>query len=98
HTAWQTLTDAVEAIPAGSWTSYGELARLIGSHPVPRGDLPRADGPCRTLIVCSRREAPSLRPSGGPHTAWQTLTDAVEAIPAGSWTSYGELARLIGSH
>ena len=37
HTAWQTLTDAVEAIPAGSWTSYGELARLIGSHPVPVG-------------------------------------------------------------
>ena len=37
HTAWQTLTDAVEAIPDGSWTSYGELARLIGSHPVPVG-------------------------------------------------------------
>ncbi|WP_216442079.1 GmrSD restriction endonuclease domain-containing protein, partial [Arcanobacterium phocae] len=37
HTAWQTLSDAVEAIPAGSWTSYGELARLIGSHPVPVG-------------------------------------------------------------
>ena len=37
HTAWQTLTDAVAAIPDGSWTSYGELARLIGSHPVPVG-------------------------------------------------------------
>lgn len=37
HTAWQTLQDAVAAIPEGAWTSYGELARLIGSHAVPVG-------------------------------------------------------------
>ncbi|RKX00276.1 hypothetical protein D9C01_12685, partial [Corynebacterium diphtheriae] len=62
HTAWQTLTDAVEAIPDGSWTSYGELARLIGSHPVPVGTYRRTDGVPHAL-VCSRRVAPSLRPS-----------------------------------
>ncbi|BCJ37148.1 hypothetical protein Athai_46510 [Actinocatenispora thailandica] len=34
---WKALHQALAAIPAGSWTSYGDLAELIGSHPVPVG-------------------------------------------------------------
>lgn len=34
---WQLLERAVLEIPPGRWTSYGDLAALIGSHPVPVG-------------------------------------------------------------
>ena len=35
--AWDILEAAVAALPAGSWTSYLDLAALIGSHQVPVG-------------------------------------------------------------
>lgn len=35
--AWDMLEAAVAALPAGSWTSYLDLAALIGSHQVPVG-------------------------------------------------------------
>lgn len=35
--AWDVLEAAVAALPAGSWTSYLDLAALIGSHQVPVG-------------------------------------------------------------
>ena len=35
--AWDVLEAAVAALPAGSWTSYKDLAALIGSHQVPVG-------------------------------------------------------------
>ncbi len=34
---WSLLRQACAAIPAGAWTTYGDLAELIGSHPVPVG-------------------------------------------------------------
>jgi alkylated DNA nucleotide flippase Atl1 len=34
---WSRLHRALAALPAGSWTTYGDLAALIGSHPVPVG-------------------------------------------------------------
>lgn len=34
---WSLLRRACTAIPAGTWTTYGDLAELIGSHPVPVG-------------------------------------------------------------
>ena len=57
--AWDVLEAAVAALPAGSWTSYLDLAALIGSHQVPVGqrvanhELPNAhrvrksSGACR---------------------------------------------------
>lgn len=30
---WSMLHQALAALPAGSWTTYGDLAELIGSHP-----------------------------------------------------------------
>jgi alkylated DNA nucleotide flippase Atl1 len=37
NVAWNLMNKALAEIPAGSWTSYGDLAALIGSHPVPVG-------------------------------------------------------------
>ncbi|WP_410630817.1 DUF1524 domain-containing protein [Amycolatopsis sp. cmx-4-83] len=35
--AWDVIDQTLAALPAGSWTTYGDLAALIGSHPVPVG-------------------------------------------------------------
>jgi alkylated DNA nucleotide flippase Atl1 len=34
---WELLHQALAAFPAGAWTSYSDLAELVGSHPVPVG-------------------------------------------------------------
>lgn len=34
---WSLLHRACAALPPGAWTTYGDLAELIGSHPVPVG-------------------------------------------------------------
>ena len=34
---WDLMNQALAALPTGSWTSYGDLAALIGSHAVPVG-------------------------------------------------------------
>lgn len=34
---WDVMDRALAELPAGSWTTYGDLAALIGSHPVPVG-------------------------------------------------------------
>jgi alkylated DNA nucleotide flippase Atl1 len=34
---WSLLRQACATIPSGAWTSYGEIAEAIGSHPVPVG-------------------------------------------------------------
>lgn len=47
--AWGRVTDVLAAIPRGRWTSYGAVAAIVGTHPVPLGvhlanteDLPHA--------------------------------------------------------
>ncbi len=35
--AWETMATALAETPAGSWTTYGDLAALIGTHPVAVG-------------------------------------------------------------
>jgi alkylated DNA nucleotide flippase Atl1 len=34
---WTALAKVLAEIPAGSWTTYGDLAAVIGTHPVPLG-------------------------------------------------------------
>ena len=34
---WPLLRTACASLPTGTWTTYGDLAELIGSHPVPVG-------------------------------------------------------------
>ncbi|GHF01274.1 hypothetical protein GCM10017786_37880 [Amycolatopsis deserti] len=36
-TAWDVMNRALAELPAGSWTTYGDLAALIGTHPVAVG-------------------------------------------------------------
>ncbi|WUH92661.1 DUF262 domain-containing protein [Streptomyces sp. NBC_00433] len=36
-TGWKELRAALLAMPAGTWTTYGDLAALIGTHAVPVG-------------------------------------------------------------
>lgn len=35
--AWGLMDRALAELPAGTWTTYGAVAQLIGSHPVPVG-------------------------------------------------------------
>ncbi|MFJ8861278.1 DUF262 domain-containing protein [Streptomyces sp. NPDC102451] len=35
--SWTELRAALVAMPSGTWTAYGDVAELIGSHPVPVG-------------------------------------------------------------
>lgn len=35
---WSLVHQAIMAIPAGRWSSYGDVAALIGTHPVPLGN------------------------------------------------------------
>src|SRR5690625_3045982 len=37
HAAWGLMNRALAELPAGTWTTYSEVARLIGSHQVPVG-------------------------------------------------------------
>lgn len=45
---WELLRAALDHVPAGRWTSFGDLAAVIGTHPVPVGhhlateDVPNA--------------------------------------------------------
>ncbi|SCD34863.1 6-O-methylguanine DNA methyltransferase, DNA binding domain [Streptomyces sp. di50b] len=34
---WAELRAALVAMPSGTWTTYGDVAELVGSHPVPVG-------------------------------------------------------------
>lgn len=34
---WALMDQALAALPAGTWTTYGDVAALIGTHPVPVG-------------------------------------------------------------
>ncbi|WKE71645.1 DUF262 domain-containing protein [Streptomyces sp. WP-1] len=38
-TGWADLRAALIAMPTGTWTTYGDIAELIGSHPVPVGNF-----------------------------------------------------------
>ena len=40
----------------------------------------------------------SVRPAGEEWAGWAELRAALVALPSGSWTTYGDVAELIGSH
>lgn len=43
---WESLHQALAALPPGAWTSYADLAELIGSHPVPVASHVASDPSC----------------------------------------------------
>lgn len=59
---------------------------------IPAGQLERELGRRYRETLASRK-----RQSGGySDPRWQTVATAVEAVPAGSWTTYGDVAELTG--
>ncbi|MEU9304581.1 DUF262 domain-containing protein [Streptomyces sp. NPDC048269] len=65
---WTELRAALVAMPSGTWTTYGDVAELIGSHPVPVGAYLGANtsvlGAYRVLTV-EGRVSPSFRWADG---------------------------------
>jgi alkylated DNA nucleotide flippase Atl1 len=37
HARWVALAQVLAAMPSGRWTTYGDVATVIGTHPVPLG-------------------------------------------------------------
>jgi alkylated DNA nucleotide flippase Atl1 len=48
--------------------------------------------------VISEWPAPATHDSDSPQMAWDLMNRALAQLPAGAWTTYGDLAALIGSH
>ncbi|WP_406175530.1 DUF262 domain-containing protein [Streptomyces sp. NBC_00996] len=65
---WTELRSALVAMPSGTWTTYGDVAELIGSHPVPVGAYLGANttviGAYRVLTV-EGKISPSFRWADG---------------------------------
>ncbi|MGW4086239.1 GmrSD restriction endonuclease domain-containing protein [Streptomyces sp. NPDC004822] len=65
---WADLRAALVAMPSGTWTTYGDVAELIGSHPVPvgayLGSHPSVIGAYRVL-TSDGRISPAFRWADG---------------------------------
>ncbi|MFC5954953.1 DUF262 domain-containing protein [Streptomyces pratens] len=104
---WTELRAALVVMPSGTWTTYGDVAELIGSHPVAvgayLGSNPSLIGAYRVLTV-EGKISPSFRwPEGSDRQPPQELL-ASEGIRFDSWgrahrsqrLSAAELATLLG--
>ncbi|MET8217861.1 GmrSD restriction endonuclease domain-containing protein [Streptomyces hirsutus] len=104
---WTELRAALVVMPSGTWTTYGDIAELIGSHPVAvgayLGSNPSVIGAYRVLTV-EGKISPSFRwPEGSDRQPPQELL-ASEGIRFDSWgrahrsqrLSAAELATLLG--
>ena len=66
---WDLLDRTLAELPAGAWTSYGDIAALIGSDPVPVGDrlanhpVPNAHRVLRTPRHAFLPDFPLARPA-----------------------------------
>jgi alkylated DNA nucleotide flippase Atl1 len=103
---WSLLHQALAVLPAGSWTTYGDLAELIGSHPVPVGQhlasvrVPNA----HRVLTRDARVSPQfhwLDPHDGRDPSEVLRTEGVNFDPAGKADSnqrmvVEDLARLLG--
>ncbi|OHV69572.1 hypothetical protein BCD48_34780 [Pseudofrankia sp. BMG5.36] len=101
------MNQALAAIPAGRWTTYGDVAALIGSHPVPVGNrlasysAPNAHG----VLQAEGTVAPSFRwPDPGKTDdpldvlrAEGVLIDAHGRAAASQRLTVDELAALAGT-
>ncbi|GAB2470720.1 GmrSD restriction endonuclease domain-containing protein [Streptomyces incanus] len=104
---WTELRAALVVMPSGTWTTYGDVAELIGSLPVAvgayLGSNPSLIGAYRVLTV-EGKISPSFRwPEGGDRQPPQELL-ASEGIRFDAWgrahrsqrLSAAELATLLG--
>ncbi|MFG3306872.1 DUF262 domain-containing protein [Streptomyces wuyuanensis] len=104
---WAELRAALVAMPSGTWTTYGDVAELIGSHPVPVGTYLGAStsviGAYRVLTA-EGRISPAFRwPDGSDRQSPQELlmSEGVRFDPSGRANrsqplTATELATLLG--
>ncbi|GBQ02390.1 DUF262 domain-containing protein [Streptomyces spongiicola] len=104
---WAELRAALVAMPSGTWTTYGDVAELIGSHPVAVGSYlganPTVIGAYRVLTA-EGKISPSFRwAEGSDRPPPQELLGS-EGVRFDSWgrahrtrrLSAAELATLLG--
>ncbi|WP_404816547.1 DUF262 domain-containing protein [Streptomyces thermolineatus] len=81
---WAELRAALVAMPSGTWTTYGDVAELIGSHPVPVGThlsgRPGVIGAYRVLTSDGRVSASFRWPDGRGSGTPQELLER-EGVP-----------------
>ncbi|MGW4892004.1 GmrSD restriction endonuclease domain-containing protein [Kitasatospora sp. NPDC004240] len=74
---WTELRAALVAMPSGTWTTYGDVAELVGGHPVPVGAyLARKEGVigAHRVLNSDGRVSPSFRwPDGRTDTPREIL-------------------------
>ncbi|MFD5765416.1 DUF262 domain-containing protein [Streptomyces sp. NPDC127049] len=104
---WSELRAALVAMPSGSWTTYGDVAELIGSHPVPVGTYlgthASAMGAHRVLTAEGKVSASFHWPEGSDRRPPQELLqeEGVRFDPSGrahraQRLTAAELATLLG--
>ena len=81
---WAELRAALVAMPSGTWTTYGDVAELIGSHPVPVGSYLASKagviGAFRVLTADGRASAAFRWPEGRGSGTPQELLER-EGVP-----------------
>ncbi|GAB3119841.1 DUF262 domain-containing protein [Streptomyces calidiresistens] len=104
---WAELRAALVAMPSGTWTTYGDVAELIGSHPVPVGTYlgshPAVIGAYRVLTSEGKVSASFRWDESSDRQPPRDLlmSEGVEFDPAGRAhvsrrLSAAELATLLG--
>ncbi|MFH9863029.1 DUF262 domain-containing protein [Streptomyces sp. NPDC017202] len=104
---WAELRAALVAMPSGTWTTYGDVAELIGSHPVPVGTYlganPEVMGAYRVLTA-DGKVSPAFRWADGgdrPPPRELLTSEGVKFDPSGradrsQRLTAAELATLLG--
>jgi alkylated DNA nucleotide flippase Atl1 len=103
---WSLLHQALAVLPAGSWTTYGDLAEVIGSNPRPVGQhlagVPVANG--HRVLSRSGKVSPLFRwpdehDTRDPHEVLRSegvqFDETLAADPAQRMTAH-DLADLLG--
>ncbi|MGW3625998.1 GmrSD restriction endonuclease domain-containing protein [Streptomyces sp. NPDC000880] len=104
---WAELRAALVAMPSGTWTTYGDVAELIGSHPVPVGSYLASNafviGAYRVLTADGKVSAAFRWPDGSDRQPPQELLqgEGVRFDPSGrahrsQRLTAAELATLLG--
>ncbi|MYX74154.1 DUF262 domain-containing protein [Streptomyces sp. SID3915] len=104
---WAELRAALVALPSGSWTTYGDVAELIGSHPVAVGGHlaanPAVIGAHRVLTADGRVSAGFRRVDGSDRRPPQELLaaegvrfDSLGRAHRSQRLTAAELATLLG--
>ncbi|SNT19705.1 GmrSD restriction endonuclease domain-containing protein [Actinacidiphila glaucinigra] len=104
---WAELRSALVAMPSGTWTTYGDVAELIGSHPVPVGSFLGSNSAvigAYRVLTAEGRISPSFRwPEGNDRLPPQEIlmSEGVKFDPSGrahrsQRLTAAELATLLG--